>query len=98
MIVNIPAGLDFTMDIDLALWVWKHGVLFQHQGKPKFKFHALESNKSHHLEIQRHRQIDIQSRCAGPIEMWQKPFSGSGRKVRVPAGQQLLGGSLLIRF
>lgn len=38
-------------------------LLIWHQGKRKFKFHALESNKNHHLEIQRHRQIDIQSRC-----------------------------------
>ncbi|XP_004405369.1 PREDICTED: uncharacterized protein LOC101374709 [Odobenus rosmarus divergens] len=50
------------------------------EGKRKFKFHALERNKNHHLEIQRRRQIDIQSRCVSLIETWQKSFSGSGRK------------------
>lgn len=39
-------------------------LLILHQGKLKFKFHALESNKIYHLEIQRHgQQIVIQSRC-----------------------------------
>lgn len=31
------------------------------------------------------------------IETWQKWCSGSGRKVRVPAGQQLPGGPVLLR-